>query len=41
MDIGTNPGVGLSKEIKESGLAATDEDLDLVSSCKKGDLDAF
>jgi RNA polymerase sigma-70 factor (ECF subfamily) len=41
MDIGTNAGVGLSNEIKERGIAPIDEDLDLVSSCKKGDLDAF
>ncbi len=41
MDSGTNPGVGLSNEMKEKRLAATDEDLDLVSFCKKGDLEAF
>jgi len=41
MDSGTNPGAWLSNKMIQNGDPTTDEDADLVSSCKRGDLDAF
>ena len=41
MDSGTNPGAWLSNKMIQNGHLTTDEDAGLVSSCKRGDLDAF
>lgn len=41
MDSGTNPGAWLSNKMIQNGHPTTDEDAGLVSSCKRGDLDAF
>ena len=41
MDSGTSPGAWLSNKMIQNGHLTTDEDAGLVSSCKRGDLDAF